>query len=226
MADSAFKDRIKGLSYLGAKALFWPVLKAYMTVKVRGGGRVPRRGGFLLAANHFSFVDPLLLGSFLRRRLWFIMAEDQFEKPVVKTFSRLMDVIPVKAGAAFRLAPIKRSLTLLKRGRAVAIFPEGRRSHTGKLLPAQPGLGVIASRAGVPIVPVAIVGTRECYPIGRTVPKPGSVTLYVGDPLTPNEGETPEDVGRRVMMSLAALLRDNGHEDYVDEAALFPAAGA
>ncbi len=92
---------------------------------------MPARGGFLLAANHFSFADPVILGSMLPRRLWFVMAEDQFEKPLLKSFSRLMDVIPVQAGAAFRLGPIRKCLSVLKAGRVVAIFPEGRRSSEG-----------------------------------------------------------------------------------------------
>jgi len=191
----------KKISYLFAKIVFGTFALAYFRVGVRGGKNIPKEGGFLLAANHFSFVDPLILGAFLRRRLWFIMAEDQFEKPIVH---------------AFRLAPIRRSLTLLKHGKAVAIFPEGQRSGTGRLLPPQSGLGVLAARGHVPVVPVAIVGTREVYPVGRRFPKPGRVTLYVGAPLMDIAGLEPEAIAVEAMEAIADLLRAHGHSDYVD----------
>ncbi len=207
----------KKISYLFAKVVFGALALFYFRVGVQNGKNIPGEGGFLLAANHFSFVDPLILGAFLRRRLWFIMAEDQFEKPLVHAFSRLMDVIPVKAGAAFKLAPIRKALKLLKQGRAVAIFPEGQRSSTGRLLPPQPGLGVLATRGGVPVVPVAIAGTREVYPVGRRFPRPGRVTLYVGEPLEDLAGLDPDEIGRRAMAAIADLLRSHGHADYVDQ---------
>ncbi len=206
----------KKISYLFAKIVFGTFALVYFRVRVRGGRNVPEKGGFLLAANHLSFVDPLLLGAFLKRRLWFIMAEDQFEKPIFHAFSRLMDVIPVRAGAAFRLAPIRRSLTLLKHGKAVAIFPEGQRSGTGRLLPPQSGLGVLAARGHVPVLPVAIVGTREVYPVGRRFPKPGRVTLYVGSPMKDIAGLEPEAIAVKAMEAIADLLRAHGHSDYVD----------
>lgn len=215
MARRDFKSALKTVSYVGAKAFFWPLFRLYFRVRVKGGERVPPRGAFLLAANHFSFADPLILGCFLRRRLWFVMAEDQFEKPIVKTFSRLMDVVPVKAGAAFQLSAVRRILGLLKHGRAVAIFPEGRRSDTGGLLDPQPGLGVFASRAEVRVVPVAIVGTREAYPPRRRYPRPGRVTLHVGEPITFPRDTLPETIARRSMEAIAAILRDAGHSDYL-----------
>src|SRR5512135_1791421 len=116
----AVKPALKTLSYAFAKALSYPLMRLYFRVSVRGRDHLPKKGGFLLAANHFSFVDPLVLGAMLPRRLWFVMAEDQFDKPGVHLFSRLMDVIPVQAGAAFRLGPIRKCLAVLKKGRVVA----------------------------------------------------------------------------------------------------------
>jgi 1-acyl-sn-glycerol-3-phosphate acyltransferase len=190
-------------------------LVPFFRVRVVGRDNVPRRGGLLLAANHFSFVDPLVLGTFLPRRLWFVMAEDQFKKPVNHAFGRLMDVIPIKAGAAFKLAPIRKCLTLLKHGRSVAIFPEGQRSKTGSLLPAMPGLGVLAARSGAPILPVAIAGTREAYPVGQKFPRPGKVTLFVGQALKPAAGTPADEIAQKAMAAIADLLRSNGHGDYL-----------
>lgn len=209
------KETFKKVSYLGSKALFMTLLWPYFRVKVIGRGNLPRSGAFILAANHFSFVDPLLLGAFLPRRLWFVMAGDQFERPIVHGWSRLMDVIPVQAGAAFQLAPVRKVLERLRKGDGVAIFPEGRRSTTGGLLPAQPGIGVFSGRAKVPIVPVAIVGTRETYPVGTRFPRPGRVTLFVGQAFSDFETDA-QGVADRTMRAIADLLRENGYQDYVE----------
>jgi 1-acyl-sn-glycerol-3-phosphate acyltransferase len=217
--DSRIKSLLKKVSYALSKVFFGTLLGIYFRVRVRGRKNIPKDGGFLLAANHFSFADPLILGAFLPRRLWFVMAEDQFARPVVHHFSRLMDVIPVRTGAAFQLSAVKKVLHRLRRGHGVAIFPEGRRSQTGKLLPPLPGVGVFASRGGVPVVPVAIVGTREAYPVGCAIPRPKRVTLYVGEPLKGLGSLAPEAIAQRVMEAVAELLRRNGHADYVDGAA-------
>lgn len=209
------KGALKAVSYVFAKVLFTLLFFPYFRVTVRHGGRVPRRGGFLLAANHFSYVDPLILGCFMPRRLWFVMAEDQFEKPILHAFSRMMDVVPVKAGAAFRLAPIRKCLTLLKHGSAVAIFPEGQRSTTGTLLPPQPGLGVLATRSRVPVLPVAIVGTREAFPVGTAFPRPLKVSIFVGEPIHFEASVAPEAITAKAMEAIAALLKEHGFADYL-----------
>jgi 1-acyl-sn-glycerol-3-phosphate acyltransferase len=77
-------------------------------------------------------------------------------------------------------------------------------------------VGVLAARAGVPILPVAIVGTREAYPAGRLFPRPGKVILFVGEALSGLEGLPPEAVAQRAMEAIAALLITNGHPDYVE----------
>jgi 1-acyl-sn-glycerol-3-phosphate acyltransferase len=215
MAEKGLKPALKAVAYVFAKTLCTILFVPFFRVRVVGQRNVPRKGGFLLAANHFSYVDPLILGTFMPRRLWFVMAEDQFVKPGLHGFSRMMDVVPVRAGAAFKLAPIRKCLTLLKHGRAVAIFPEGRRSKSGSLLPAMPGLGVLAARSGVPIVPVAIVGTRETYPVGQRFPRPGKVILYVGELIRPAEGAAAEKIADSAMSAIADLLKANGHEDYL-----------
>lgn len=213
--EKGYKAALKFVAYAFAKVVAGTILLLYFRVSVKDGGRLPKRGGALVAANHFSFSDPLILGSFLRRRLWFVMAEDQFAKPGVHLFSRLMDVVPVKAGVGFQLGSVRRCLTTLKHGHCVAIFPEGQRSRTGVLLPPMPGLGVLAARSGVPVVPVAIAGTREAYPPGVRLPRPRKVRLFVGEPLALRDGESPEDLATRTMDAIAALLTTNGFADYV-----------
>ena len=213
------KPAIKIASYAMAKWFFSLLLYPYFRLDLRGAANIPKRGGVMVAANHFSYADPLILGVALPRRLRFIMAQDQFKKPLVNAFSRLMDVIPVSREGQTDLGPIKRALKLLRQGNAVAIFPEGRRSRKGVLLPPQGGLGFLAQKAGVPIVPVAIIGTREAYPAGQKLPRPGKVSVVVGEPIHFPAGVSSEGVAQATMDAIAALFREVGRHDYLGEEA-------
>jgi len=211
------KERIKTFSYLSAKVCVGALVHPYFRPRLLGGHHIPREGAFLLAANHMSYWDPLILGVVLPRRIWFIMAAEIYQRPLVNSFSRLMDVLPVERdGAASLLKTIRRSVEFLKTGRALGIFPEGRRSRTGTLLPPERGLGLIASRAGVPVLPAAILGTREAQPPGVWFPRPHRVTIIVGEPVRFPESCPSREMPRLTMEAIAGMIRRAGRGDYVE----------
>jgi 1-acyl-sn-glycerol-3-phosphate acyltransferase len=209
------KNVIKSVSYRLSKFTFGIILRVYFRPRVNGVEQIPEQGGVILAANHFSFVDPLLLGTFLPRRVWFVMAEDMYRKPVFYQFSKLMDVVPVTQGVG-QTGPIRRCLKLLKEGKTIGIFPEGQRSRTGALLPAQKGVGFLACRGGMPVVPAALIGTREAFPVGKLIPRPFQVQIFVGRPIQFNRSDDPEEVAARVRQAIADILLQHGREDYVN----------
>lgn len=209
------KKAIKTVAYYATKCVTFIVFKLYFRLKFVGMERVPGKGGLLIAANHLSYADPPVLGCVVPRRISFIMSEGQFMKPGLHFFSRLMDVIPVATGASFKIGPFKKALHRLKRGGCLVIFPEGRRSATGRMLEGLPGLGKLAVRSGAPILPVAIVGTRDAYPVGSRFPKPKRVSVFVGTPLECGRKEAPELITSRTMEAIANLLIENGYSDYV-----------
>ncbi len=211
------KAAVKWTSYAAAKTALGGLLVPYFRLSVRGREKIPRDGGLVFAANHFSFADPPLLGIAMPRRIWFVMSGEMFRKATFYLFSRLMDVIPVAAGQPFQTAAMRKILRVLKDGHCVGIFPEGQRSRTGQLLPAQRGVGVFAQRAGVPVVPVAIAGTREAFPAGVWFPRPRKVRVFVGDPIPPFAGGTPDLLAEKVRGAIAALLQEHGCGDYVGE---------
>lgn len=213
--DHGPKPAIKTAAYWLAKTLVGSLLFPYFRISRKGLERVPGNGGILVAANHVSYADPLVLGISLPRRLRFIMAADQFEKPAMHLFSSLMDVIPIRRDGSADMGPIRRALRLLKEGQAVAIFPEGQRSRTGTLLPPAAGLGLLAVKAGVPVLPVAIVGTREAYPPGCHFPRPRKVRIIVGEPLTFPRGAGAAEVAQKTWDAIAALFKAEGREDYL-----------
>jgi 1-acyl-sn-glycerol-3-phosphate acyltransferase len=221
--DSGWKPPIKTVAYAVAKVCVGALVFPYFRLSREGLERIPRQGGLLVAANHFSYADPLILGVALPRRLRFIMGADQFEKPGVKIFSRLMDVLPIRRDGSADMGPIRRALRLLKDGQAVAIFPEGQRSRTGTLLQPAGGLGLLAVKAGVPVVPVAIIGTREAYPPGTHLPRPRKVSLHVGEPLSFPRSAGAEEVSLRTWEAIQDLFRLAGREDYLGPAPEAPA---
>jgi 1-acyl-sn-glycerol-3-phosphate acyltransferase len=163
---------------------------------------VPDRGGLIVVANHTSYWDPVILGCALRRQVFFMAKEELFRIPGLGRVIRWLGAFPVRRGAPDRAA-YRTALTLLRQGRAVGIFPEGTRSHTGRLLPPQAGAAVLALRTGVPVVPVYIRGSQGL--IGRVSVRVGRPMLFAG------REQDPDAVGKAIMEAVE-ILREEGEE--------------
>ncbi len=127
--------------------------------EVHGQENVPKEGGAIIAANHISLWDPPFVGAFCPRRVSFMAKKELFENSVFSSIITSLGAFPVNRGAADRNA-IKTALTVLSEGKCLGLFPEGTRSKDGKLGEPEAGIGLIAYKANVPIVPVAITGTN------------------------------------------------------------------
>ena len=178
---------------------------------------LPRTGPLIIASNHLSNADPVLIGSYvspaLGRNVHWLGKEEALHWPIVGWAMIQNGVFGIRRGAAdieaFRLA--KR---ILDEGHVLVVFPEGTRSRTGGLAEAKDGLAILALRTGAPILPIGIAGTDHVWPRGRGLPRPGgTVSLCVGAPFT--LPEPPKGAGRRaaqhaatqeVMCRIAELL--------------------
>jgi 1-acyl-sn-glycerol-3-phosphate acyltransferase len=179
-------------------------------VRVEGAlDEIPRHGPVIVAANHASNLDPVVLGSTLMpkmgRRLQWLGKRELFDWPVVGWIARNGGVHAVDRSSAdieaYRLA--KR---ILDEGHALFVFPEGTRSHDGALQAARDGVAVLALRTGAPIVPVGIIGSYERWPRGQKLPHPGGrVTVRVGSPFRVDD-ELPAGTDRKAAKSLATEL--------------------
>jgi 1-acyl-sn-glycerol-3-phosphate acyltransferase len=165
----------------------------------------------LIASNHASFVDIPLLGCGIGRRVWFLGRHDLFPVPLLNQVLQALGWIPLRVGRLDRVAFAK-AAEHIKDGRAVAIFPEGTRSATGKLRPGKPGIGWIVNQTGCPVVPAYIKGTHEVLPVGAVWPRFRRVTVTYGPPvdfsedLKHLEGKALyQHVSRTVMAKIAAL---------------------
>jgi 1-acyl-sn-glycerol-3-phosphate acyltransferase len=150
----------------------------------------------------------------LRRQVHFMAREEVLGAPVLGPLLRGCGVFAVRQGTADRAA-IRRAMALLAEGRLIGIFPEGTRSADGGLQSAQPGAALIASRAGVPLIPVAIQGTWEAFPRSARWMRPAPISITFGTPIYPREEEGRgtragelAGISRRIMEEIDRLLAD------------------
>jgi 1-acyl-sn-glycerol-3-phosphate acyltransferase len=198
---------------------------------------IPPHGPVIVAANHASNLDPVVIGSTLMprigRRLQFLGKKELFAWPVVGWIADHGGVHPVDRSTAdveaYRLA--KR---ILDEGHALFVFPEGTRSPDGALAEARDGVSVLALRTGAPIVPVGVSGSSAVWPRGQKLPHPGGhVTVRVGprfelvDVLPPDlDRKAAKSAATNVIMGrIAALLPPDQRGRYAGDAAASPHDG-
>ncbi|MGY4690129.1 lysophospholipid acyltransferase family protein [Salibacterium sp. K-3] len=144
-----------------------------MKVRVIGRENIPENGPVLLCSNHISNLDPPMVGSFMRRAIYFMAKEELFAKKGIGGLMKRLGAFPVKRGSGDRRA-LKKGLELLDEGHVLCLFPEGTRSTTGEIGSGHAGSGFFALRSKAAVVPVAVIGTYKPF---------GSVTVIYGKPL-------------------------------------------
>jgi 1-acyl-sn-glycerol-3-phosphate acyltransferase len=161
-----------------------PVLRVLYRPKAVGLENIPE-GPAILAANHQSFLDDLLLPLLVpSRKVVFLAKADYFDKWYLRWFFKGANVIPVRRESRSAAeAALQTGVQALREGNLVGIFPEGTRSPDGRLYRGKTGVARMALEAQVPIVPVAITGTFEALPYHKKLPKPGRVEVRFGKPL-------------------------------------------
>jgi 1-acyl-sn-glycerol-3-phosphate acyltransferase len=186
------------------------ICRCFTRIRIEGdAGAIPREGPVILAANHISNADAVLIGAFLTprlgRRIHWLGKKEMFDWPIVGYIARNGGVVPVDRGAAdveaFRVAR-----RILDAGNVLMVFPEGTRSPTGELQPPKDGLAMLALRTNATIVPIGISNTDRIWPKGRPIPFPGKhATMRIGEPFRVGELLPPE-IDRKAAKGLATTL--------------------
>lgn len=156
--------------------------RIFLHYRTKGIEHVPRKGGVLLAANHASYSDIPLLGCGVWRRLFYLGRASLFPNPLVNWILQALGWIPLKTERWDRQA-FKHTVSLLKDGKAVVIFPEGGRSSNGELQPGKPGIGMIVAEAQCSVVPVYIAGSYKVLPMGASWIRLHPVEVIFGEPM-------------------------------------------
>jgi len=152
---------------------------ALFGVRVRCDEPLPPAGGVLVLSTHQSHLDPLLLGLATNRRLSSMARSSLYRFKPFGFVITALDAVPIdREGSA--VAAMKVVIKRLQDGAAVIVFPEGTRTHDGRMGEIKSGFAILAKKARVPIAPVAIVGAYECWPRSRRFPRPGRIRLEFG----------------------------------------------
>lgn len=166
-----------------------PLARALFRATIVGKKNVPSTGPVILASNHLSFIDSVVITLFSPRPVSFLAKDTYFTGKgfkglVSRTFFTSIGAIPVTRGAGQAAQEaLDAGLGLLRDGEAFAIYPEGTRSRDGRLYRGKTGVAWLALTAGVPVVPVALAGTNKVQPVGSKGIRPAKVTIQFGEPL-------------------------------------------
>jgi 1-acyl-sn-glycerol-3-phosphate acyltransferase len=179
-----------------------PVAKALWRPVVEGLDKVPASGPVIVASNHLSFADSLVIPIVAPRKVVFLTKQDYFTGTGVKgalqrAWFTGMGMVPVdREDTQAALASLDTALAVLERGDAFGIYPEGTRSRDGRLYRGRTGVAHLALRSGAPVVPVGLSGTEQLQPVGSPLPRLAKVTVRFGDPLTFTDGFDGVPAGR------------------------------
>lgn len=172
--------------------------------KIYGLKNVPP-GASILAANHVSFYDPPVLSISTPYEVHFLARKTLFDSIVLGPLIRRLNAHPV-SGKAQDVAVFKTIVRLMKEGKKVIIFPEGKRSLNGTLQPIKPGISLLISRTGAAVVPAYLHGTFDVWPSGKRFPKLfGKTACVFGKPLHFAPKATQEEIAFQIEKEILAL---------------------
>jgi 1-acyl-sn-glycerol-3-phosphate acyltransferase len=182
---------------------------------VIGRENIPAEGGALLCGNHVSLIDPPAMGGSATRQVHFMAKEPLFRIPFIGWFIANSGTFPVRQNSADRGA-LRKAIELLQSGKIVGMFPEGTRNlNPEKMMPAEPGTGMIALRAQAPVIPVALVNTEKLLPPHSIFSKFARIKVVYGKPVQlddlygQNGREAVDEAGRRIIAAISKLLAEH-----------------
>ncbi|HOD12481.1 MAG TPA: lysophospholipid acyltransferase family protein [Candidatus Omnitrophota bacterium] len=181
----------------------------YLSLKACGQEKIPRHGGYIIACNHLSNLDPMLVGVASGRRLSFVAKKSLFKNWFVNFFLYQFGAFPVKRGA-FDMQGIKEALRRLKAQQGVVMFPQGgRRSEDLDTSEVKAGVGFLAIKAQVPVVPAFIMGSDKAMPKGFKGIQRAPVSVFFGNPVQISGQLSYQEVAQRVYDAMKALASES-----------------
>ena len=184
--------------YSIGKFILRPAYKILYRYKIKNKGAIPAEGGVILASNHMSFADPVLLGLSEKRRLYFMATQELFKNKFAASVIRALGAFPVERGAGDGKA-LKTGGDILKEGNVMTIFIEGTRTKTGDLLRPRSGCALVAQQMQLPVVPCCITKRNFNRKFSKTI-------IHFGEVLTPEKMGLTPDSGRRELKGATNMI--------------------
>ncbi len=195
-----------------------PLAKLIWRPTVRGVENVPATGGVILASNHLSFADSMVIPVVAPRKVVFLAKSDYFtgtgiKGNAIRMWFEGLGMLPIdRDDPQAAINSLGTALDVLARGEAFGIYPEGTRSRDGRLYRGRTGVAHLALTSGAPVVPVGLTGTERLQPIGSRLPRLARVTVAFGEPIVVAHeydgvapGKARRDLTDRIMTAIGEL---------------------
>jgi 1-acyl-sn-glycerol-3-phosphate acyltransferase len=215
------------VAYWGLKAIVWPIFHLLFRVRIEGRENVPSSGPAVVAANHQSFCDSLVIPLVVRRRVTFLAKAEYFDAKRTAWLFRALGQIPIhRQGGDASARALATAREVLGEGNLISLYPEGTRSIDGNVHRGRTGVARLALECGVPVVPVGISGTDRIQPVGSRWFRPfKSVRVSFGPQMTfdsaalvdAETGRTSNERLRSFTGELMAEIARLADRPYVDE---------
>ena len=212
------------MQYQFSRIVAGPFLHTIWRPKVTGTQHVPASGGAILAANHLSVIDSVFLPLMLDRPVTFSAKAEYFTAsgPAARLWAAYLKATNQlqmdRDGPRAAQDTLEAALALLQAGNLFGIYPEGTRSPDGRLYRGRPGVGWLALKSGLPIIPGAMLGTGRVLPPGHVVPRPGRIEIRIGEPLKfPAEvaAAPPGKARQLIAEQVMSAIRELSGQQYV-----------
>jgi 1-acyl-sn-glycerol-3-phosphate acyltransferase len=188
----------------------WWFCRIIFKIEFHGIENIPRKGACIITPNHITYADPIWITIPMPRRVYYMAWHKPFRIPVLGLLMRMFGAFPVNLDVAADASAQREAIEMLRKERALVIFPEGGRTRTLKLMPFKMGAFRLALTHGVPIVPVSIKGAESIWPVGRIFPRPGKLTITYHPPIKVEQ--LPEETNRHELKEKARSLARQTHD--------------
>ena len=186
---------------------------AGVKIEVRGLENLQPGRSYIFMSNHVSNLDPPVLLPSIPCRCSVLVKKEVFRIPILGTAMKMAELVPVdRSNREAAVESVRAAAEVIGHGLSMLIYPEGTRSPDGRLLPFKKGPFHLAMEASVPVIPVTLLGTSECWPKGTWAMRPGKATVLFHPPLEPSEFADREKLMAAVRHSIASALPDDRRE--------------
>jgi len=190
--------------YSFLKGLALIIFKLLFRFQAKGIQNLPKTGGFILASNHASYLDPIAVGIASKRKLNYMAKVELFRSRFSSWFFFAINVFPVKRDSA-DLSALKEAMRRVRSGQVLVLFPEGSRRLESFSNEPYPGIGFLAAKLNVPVIPALVEGTEKALPAGAKLIRLTKVSVCFGKQISIERRMPYQDIARHIMDSIRHL---------------------